>query len=61
MNELINYIIENKMELLDIIAKVIAIFAIICALTPTPRDDKILGKIYKVFENLLLLTQAIIL
>ena len=26
----------------------------ICALTPTPKDDKVVGKIYKVIETLAL-------
>ncbi len=28
--------------------------SVICALTPTPKDDKILGKVYKVIETIAL-------
>lgn len=28
--------------------------SVICAMTPTPKDDKILGKVYKVIETIAL-------
>ena len=40
------------MLLIEYVPDVIAGAAVITALTPTPRDDKIVGKIYKVVEVL---------
>jgi hypothetical protein len=43
--------------LLDLILKLIALApwvisgaSLICALTPTPKDDQIIGKIYKIID-----------
>jgi len=45
----------NKLtEYLEIALAVHAAASIICALTPTKKDDDILGKIYKVLEFLAL-------
>jgi hypothetical protein len=41
-------------EYLEIALSVHAAASIICALTPTRKDDDILGKIYKVLEFLAL-------
>ena len=37
-------------EWLGIITGVIAGASIICSLTPTPKDDKLIGKLYKIIE-----------
>lgn len=37
-------------EWLGIITGVIAGASIICSLTPTPADDKLIGKLYKILE-----------
>ena len=37
-------------EWIGIIACVVLAASIICALTPTPKDDKIMGKLYKFVE-----------
>ena len=37
-------------EWLGIITGVVCGASIICALTPTPADDKMIGKLYKILE-----------
>ncbi len=37
-------------EWLGIITGVIAAASIICSITPTPKDDKLIGKLYKILE-----------
>tara|TARA_B100000214_G_C23757478_1_gene530657 strand:+ start:175 stop:351 length:177 start_codon:yes stop_codon:yes gene_type:complete len=49
-----NWIIENKEALISIITGAIALASAIAALTPTPKDDTIVGKIYKVIDLLAL-------
>jgi len=40
--------------LIELIPQIIAIASMVCALTPTPKDDAILGKVYKILELLAL-------
>lgn len=47
---MINYILENKESLISIATAVVAVASAICALTPTPKDDGIVRKIYTVLE-----------
>ena len=51
---MIEYITENKEQLFGIITAVIAAASAIAALTPTPKDDGIIKKIYKVIDFLAL-------
>ena len=51
---MIDYILENKDELFGIVTAVIAAASAIAALTPTPKDDTIIGKAYKVIDWLAL-------
>ena len=37
---------------IGIITTVVTLASIVCALTPTPKDDKLLGKLYKFVELL---------
>jgi hypothetical protein len=39
-------------EWIGIITTVVTLASIVCALTPTPKDDKLLGKLYKFVELL---------
>ena len=48
------WILENKEALIGILTSVIAVASAIAALTPTPKDDTIVGKIYKVVDLLAL-------
>jgi|TARA_B100001059_G_scaffold136478_1_gene136824 hypothetical protein len=51
---MIEYITENKEQLFGIITAVIAAASAIAALTPTPKDDGLIKKIYKVIDFLAL-------
>ena len=51
---MIDYIIENKKQLFGIVTAVIAAASAIAALTPTPKDDTIIGKAYKLVDWLAL-------
>jgi hypothetical protein len=50
MTEIITYVTENSAQLIATATAVIAAASAICALTPTPADDKIVGKVYKLIE-----------
>ena len=41
-------------EWLGIVTGVVCGASIICALTPTPKDDAMIGKLYKILETLAL-------
>tara|TARA_R110002020_G_scaffold22733_1_gene76430 strand:- start:1526 stop:1702 length:177 start_codon:yes stop_codon:yes gene_type:complete len=49
-----SWILENKEALISILTGVVALASAIAALTPTPKDDTIVGKIYKVIDLLAL-------
>jgi len=49
-----SWILENKEALISIITGAVAVASAIAALTPTPKDDTIVGKIYKVIDLLAL-------
>ena len=51
---MIDYILENKEAVLHAITSVIAVASAIAALTPTPKDDTFIGKIYKLIDWLAL-------
>jgi len=51
---MIEYITENKEQLFGIITAVIAAASAIAALTPTPKDDGLVRKLYKVVDFLAL-------
>ena len=38
------------MEYLNLLTTLVAFCSAICAVTPTPKDDAIIGKIYKMLE-----------
>ena len=52
--EMINYLLENKEELLKLAASVVALASVVAALTPTPKDDTWVGKAYKIVDWLAL-------
>jgi len=51
---MIEYITENKEQLFGIVTAVIAAASAIAALTPTPKDDGLIKKIYKIIDFLAL-------
>tara|TARA_R100000655_G_scaffold108745_2_gene161350 strand:+ start:104 stop:283 length:180 start_codon:yes stop_codon:yes gene_type:complete len=47
---MIEFITTNHEQLLTIVAGVVAVASAICALTPTPKDDGVVRKIYALVE-----------
>lgn len=54
MSSIITYIVNNTQELVAAISMVIAACSAIAALTPTPVDDGLVKKLYKVVDFLAL-------
>jgi len=54
MKDLISYLIENVDSILDALYMVVAAASAVAALTPTPKDDTLFGKLYKVVDWLAL-------
>lgn len=54
MTDIINYILENRNELIGIATAVVAAASAIAALTPTPSDDTFVGKAYRIVDWLAL-------
>jgi hypothetical protein len=50
--DIINWIVGHLVEILAAAGSVCLAASAITALTPTPKDDKIVGKVYKVVEFL---------
>ena len=48
---MIEFVMEHGKELLDVVVYVIATASIIVKLTPTPKDDAVLGKIKNFLSN----------
>ena len=45
---------DHLNQYFEVVLAIHAAASAICALTPTPKDDAILGKLYKVIETLAL-------
>ena len=43
---------EHLNQYLEVALAIHAAASVICALTPTPKDDEVVGKIYKLIEVL---------
>jgi len=54
MSNIINYILENTPELIGIATAVVTAASAIAALTPTPRDDTWVAKVYSIVDWLAL-------
>jgi hypothetical protein len=54
MEALITWIIDNKEVLLTLVTTAVTFASVIASLTPTPKDDTIVGKLYKVVDLLAL-------
>lgn len=50
MNDIITLITENKQQFIGVLTSVVAVASAICALTPTPKDDGIVRKLYVIVE-----------
>ena len=51
---MLNFIMENWEGILAVVTGLVTVASAICALTPTPSDDAVVGKIYKVIEAIAL-------
>ena len=54
MKEIIAYITENASALISTATAIVAAASAIAALTPTPKDDTVVGKLYKIVDWLAL-------
>lgn len=54
MTDIINWIVTHVSDLIAILTGVVTVASAIAALTPTPKDDTIVGKAYKVVDWLAL-------
>lgn len=54
MTEFIQYLSDNRDSIIATLTAVVAAASALCALTPTPKDDTIIRKVYKVVEWLAL-------
>ena len=41
---------EIIMQIIGVVTGVVCAASIICSLTPTPKDDALIGRLYKVIE-----------
>ena len=54
MSDIINWISENHIALLSIVTGAVTVASLIASLTPTPKDDTIVAKLYKYVDLLAL-------
>lgn len=54
MKELISYVVGNIDTILATITAIVAAASSVAALTPTPKDDALFGKVYKIVDWLAL-------
>ena len=54
MTEIISYLVSNADNFLAVVAAIVATASAIAALTPTPKDDAVAAKAYKVLDWLAL-------
>jgi hypothetical protein len=54
MKEIISYLVSNADNLLAVATAIVAAASAISALTPTPKDDSLVAKAYKVLDWLAL-------
>jgi len=50
MKEIISYLVANVDSILFAVSAVLAAASAVAALTPTPKDDSIVAKAYKVLD-----------
>jgi len=54
MTQIISYLMNNADNLLAVFASIVAAASAIAAITPTPKDDALASKAYKVIDWLAL-------
>lgn len=52
--ELLDWLIEHKEALLTIVTTSVTLASLVASLTPTPKDDTFVGKLYKLVDTLAL-------
>ena len=50
MKEIISYLVSNVDSILFAVSTVVAAASAVAALTPTPKDDSVVAKAYKVLD-----------
>ena len=50
MKEIISYLVTNVDSILLVLTSIVAAASAVAALTPTPKDDSIVAKAYKVVD-----------
>jgi len=45
---------EMIMNIVGMVTSIVCVASIVCAITPTPKDDALIGKLYKAIELLAL-------
>ena len=54
MTDIINWVSSHLGEIIAILTGAVTVASAIAALTPTPKDDNVVGKVYKVVDWLAL-------
>lgn len=54
MKDIISYIVTNSDSILGVVTAVVAVASAVAAMTPTPKDDTWVAKIYKAVDWLAL-------
>lgn len=54
MKEIITYLVSNVDSIIAALTAIVAAASAVAALTPTPKDDTIIAKIYKIVDWLAL-------
>ena len=50
MMDIVNWLVNHKTELVSIATGVVTVASAIAALTPTPKDNTVVGKLYKILD-----------
>ncbi len=54
MNEMLNWLVTHTDTLVGIVTLIVTLASLIASLTPTPKDDTFVGKLYKLLDLLAL-------
>ena len=54
MNETLDWLVTNKEVLVTIVTLTVTLASLIASLTPTPKDDTLVGKLYGLLDLLAL-------
>ncbi len=54
MTDIVTWVLDHSTEIIAILTGVVTVASAVAALTPTPKDDNIVGKVYKLVDWLAL-------